>query len=94
VDRAGVARLVVRGANLAASTRGTIGARLAGLLDDATAFGDVGRALPDCTLVYGRRVGDLGGLAEAAQVLALADEELSGLDDATPIIAIVVERAA
>jgi N-methylhydantoinase A len=94
VDRAGVARLVVRRANLAASTRGTIGARLARLLDDATAFGDVGRALPDCTLVYGRRVADLGGLAEAAQVLALADEELSGLDDATPIIAIVVERAA
>jgi N-methylhydantoinase A len=94
VDRSGVARLVVRGATVASSARGAIAARLARLLDDATAFGDVGRALPDCTLVYGRRIADLSGLADASQVLALADEELSGLDDATPIVLILAERVA
>jgi hypothetical protein len=62
------------------------------MLEEATAFGDVGRALPDCTLAYGHRVAELNGLADAAAVLALADEELSGLDDAAQVVAIVAER--
>jgi hypothetical protein len=85
---------VARRARVACFTRDRAAERLARLLEDATSFGDVGRALPDCTLVYGRRIADLSGLAEAAQVVALAEEELRGLDGATAVIAIVAERAA
>ena len=94
VDRSGVVRAVARRARVACFTRDRAAERLARLLEDATSFGDVGRALPDCTLVYGRRIADLSGLAEAAQVVALAEEELRGLDGATAVIAIVAERAA
>jgi N-methylhydantoinase A len=93
VDAAGVVRAVARGGRVACLRRGNSARQLTRLLEDATAFGDVGRALPDCTLVYGRRIADLSGLAEAAQVVALAEEELRGLDDATPVVAIVTERA-
>ena len=80
--------------SLAGGINPRVARRLTRLLEDATAFGDVGRALPDCTLVYGRRIADLSGLAEAAQVVALAEEELRGLDGATPVVAIVAERSA
>jgi hypothetical protein len=62
------------------------------LLDEATAFGDVGRALPDVTVVYGTRVADLGTLAEALQVVALALEETRGLDPATAIALVAAAR--
>ena len=94
VDRGGVVRAVARRARVERFARRNAPQRLARLLEDGTAFGDVGRALPDCTLVYGRRIADLSGLADASQVVALAEEELSGLDDATEIVAIVAERAA
>jgi hypothetical protein len=41
--------------------------------------------LPESHLVYGRRTVDLGALAEADQVVALAEEELGGLAPATPV---------
>jgi N-methylhydantoinase A/oxoprolinase/acetone carboxylase beta subunit len=92
VARDGTVRAVARRARVAAFPRAALAVHLARLLEDATGFGDVGRALPDCTLVYGHRVAELNGLADAAAVLALADEELSGLDDAAPVVAIVAER--
>ena len=64
------------------------------MLEAATAFGDVGRALPDCSIAYGRRLADLGGLADAAQVAPLADEELGGIDPAEPVIVLLAERDA
>jgi N-methylhydantoinase A len=92
VARDGTVRAVARRARVAAFPRGSLAAHLPAMLEEATAFGDVGRALPDCTLAYGHRVAELNGLADAAAVLALADEELSGLDDAAPVVAIVAER--
>jgi hypothetical protein len=92
VARDGTVRAVARRARVAAFPRGALAAHLPRMLEEATAFGDVGRALPDCTLAYGHRVAELNGLADAAAVLALADEELSGLDDAAQVVAIVAER--
>ncbi len=92
VDRNGVVRAVARRAHVAGFARGEVRTELARMLEDATAFGDVGRALPDCTLAYGHRVAELNGLAEAASVVALADEELRGLADDARVVAIVAER--
>ena len=89
VDGRGVVRMTAVRATARATTVARLERTLAALLEDATAFGDVGRALPDVHLVYGRRVADLGALAESAQVLALAAEEVRGLpgDDAVAVVA-------
>ena len=91
VDARGVVRLVDKRASVVATTVARLARDLATTLEDATNFGDVGRALPDVHLVYGSRVADLGTLAEAAQVVALAVEEVRG---AAPdaIVAVVVAR--
>jgi hypothetical protein len=73
---------------------GRIERALAAALDDATAYGDVGRALPDVSLVYGSRVADLGTLADAAQVLALAREELRGLDTDAAVAILAAAKSA
>jgi N-methylhydantoinase A/oxoprolinase/acetone carboxylase beta subunit len=85
VDARGVVRLISRDAHVRRTTVAALERDLATLLDDATAFGDVGRALPDIALVYGTRVAELGTLAEAAQCVALAAEEVRGLAPETPI---------
>jgi N-methylhydantoinase A len=94
VDRAGVARLVVPRATVVKLGRGEVESALPKLLDDATAFGDVGRALPGCSLVYKSRVVDLSGLAEPAQVVALAEEELRGLPASTEVLIVLATRDA
>ena len=94
VDRAGVVRLIAPNACVRCSNAGDLGAALRRVLDETTSFGDVGRALPGIHLAYGRRVADLGALAEADQVVALAAEELRGLDATTPIVILASRRAA
>jgi len=94
VDRSGVARLVLRRARVSTIPRASVVSSLPAMLEAATAFGDVGRALPDCSIAYGRRLADLGGLADAAQVAPLADEELGGIDPAEPVIVLLAERDA
>ncbi|MBV9646031.1 MAG: hydantoinase/oxoprolinase [Candidatus Eremiobacteraeota bacterium] len=94
VDGSGVVRLVLQRARIVQLTRGDIARTLPQLLDEETAFGDVGRSLPDCALVYARRVVDLSGLAESPQVVALAEEELRGLDQATQVVVVLSRRDA
>jgi N-methylhydantoinase A/oxoprolinase/acetone carboxylase beta subunit len=89
VDARGVVRMLVRRATSRTTTAGRLERALTLALDDATSYGDVGRALPDVHLMYGSRIVDLGALADAGQVLALAEEEVRGLapDAAIAIIA-------
>jgi len=94
IDRSGVIRLVARAASFAATTAQQAEATLRAILDEATSFGDVGRALPEVHLAYGGRVIDLGTLAQADQVSALAGEELRGLEAGVPVLIIASRRAA
>jgi hypothetical protein len=93
VQSDGIVRLVVRNASVATLTVERVASRLPVLLDEAAAFGDVGRALPDCTLVYGTRIAELGGLAEPAQVVALAREELRGLPNDSKVVVVLGRHA-
>ena len=92
VDARAVVRLVSRRAYLRLTTVARIERDLAALLEDATAFGDVGRALPGMHLVYGTHVAELGTLAEVPQVVALALEETRGLDPATAVALVAAAR--
>ena len=94
VDARGVVRLALRGATVRLATVSTLARALDAALESATAFGDVGRALPEIHLAYGKRLVDLGTLAEAGHVLALAGEEVRGLDPATSISIVAATRDA
>ncbi|MDQ2908674.1 MAG: hydantoinase/oxoprolinase, partial [Candidatus Eremiobacteraeota bacterium] len=94
VDARGVVRLVAARAQISATTAGGCRRVLAALLEETTSFGDVGRALPDVHLAYGKRLVDLGTLGEASHVLALAEEELRGLDTDIPVVIIAAPRNA
>ncbi len=91
VDARAVVRLVARSASVRVTKVGRVESSLAALLDEMTTFGDVGRALPEIHLIYEQRVVDLGTLGEAEQIVALAREELRGLD-ADVSVAIVAAR--
>jgi leucyl aminopeptidase (aminopeptidase T) len=94
VDRSGTVRLIARDALVRRTSAAHALAALERLLDEATSFGDVGRALPEVHLVYATRVADLGAPADAAQLLALAGEELRGLAPDLPVVAVAAKRSA
>jgi hypothetical protein len=93
VDLRGIVRATRRDALLRTTPVAEVRRALDRLLEDATTFGDVGRALPEVTLVYRNRVADLGTLAEAGHVLALAEEELRGLPGETTVVMLAARRA-
>jgi N-methylhydantoinase A/oxoprolinase/acetone carboxylase beta subunit len=94
VDRSGTVRLIARDALVRATSGAHALATLERLLDEATSFGDVGRALPEVHLIYGTRVADLGAPADDAQLLALAGEELRGLAPDVAVVAVGAKRNA
>ncbi|MBV9148306.1 MAG: hydantoinase/oxoprolinase [Candidatus Eremiobacteraeota bacterium] len=94
VDRTGVARAGMRDAVVTQTTAGEAETVLARVIDEQTAFGDVGRALPQIYILHGAKVSDLSALASAAQVVALATEELSGLASDAPVCILTSKNRA
>jgi N-methylhydantoinase A/oxoprolinase/acetone carboxylase beta subunit len=94
VDRTAVVRLTLRDASVCATSAGAFGPALVRTVEGTTSFGDVGRALPEVYLLYAARSAALGALAEVAQVLALAEEELRGLPADAPVVIVAARRAA
>jgi len=64
------------------------------VIEEQTAFGDVGRALPQIYILHGAKVTDLSGLASATQVVALAVEDLSGLPAGAPVCILTARNRA
>jgi N-methylhydantoinase A len=94
IDERGVVRLVLYRADVVETTVAGLEGRLARAIEDATRFGDVGRALPDVYLVHGGRIADLRGLASAAQARALAQEEIAGCNAGDSVTVLTVSRSA
>ncbi|HWT07454.1 MAG TPA: hydantoinase/oxoprolinase family protein, partial [Xanthomonadales bacterium] len=65
VDARGVVRLVLPGAFAYPARVEDVERSLARAVDEHTAFGDVGRALPDVFLLRAARIGEFSGMAEA-----------------------------
>jgi N-methylhydantoinase A len=93
VDERDVVRLVLKNADAKATTVAALDDALGRAIEDATRFGDVGRALPDLYLVHRGHIADLRGMASAEQARALAREEIAGCDDAEEVVMITVPRA-
>jgi N-methylhydantoinase A/oxoprolinase/acetone carboxylase beta subunit len=90
VDERGEIRVAARGHRVARATAGTLLPLLSEIIEGATRFGDVGRALPALYVLRGARVAVYAGLSNAQQAVALATEELEGCADDEPVVAIVV----
>ncbi len=94
VDERGEIRIVAQGHRIVRATAGALGPALGGIIEGATRFGDVGRALPALYVLRGARVAAYDGLSNAQQAAALVSEELEGCADDEPVVAIVVPREA
>ncbi len=94
VDARGVVRLVLPGAIAYAPRAREVEAVLTRVLEEHTAFGDVGRALPDVFLLRGARVAELAGMAEPAQIQGLIADELAGVDPDEPVVLLLVPKRA
>lgn len=94
LDRTGVGRLALRDAFVRQSRGADALADLRAAVEEATAFGDVGRALPDIYVLHGARIADFSGLASGEQAAALAEEELAGRDADAPVVILTASRPA
>jgi hypothetical protein len=94
LDRTGVGRLALRDAFVRTARAGSALDELRAAVDEATAFGDVGRALPDIYVMHGARIADFSGLASAEQAAALAQEELAGRAPDAPVVILTASRPA
>jgi hypothetical protein len=64
------------------------------VIESATQFGDVGRALPALYLLRGARIAAFEGLSSADQAVALVAEEMEGCDASERVALLVVPRSA
>lgn len=94
VDRAGVGRLGLRDALVRLASAEIAESVLRAAIDESTAYGDVGRALPDLYLLHGARIANLSGLASAEQAVALGLEDLAGREPNAPVIVLAAPRLA
>lgn len=94
VDSTGVARLSLRDPLIAQTVAGDVPAVLRDTAERATAFGDVGRALPDLYVLHGARIADFSGLGSADQAVALVEEELAGLESSADAVILAAPKSA
>ncbi len=92
LDLNGVARIGLRDAHVVVTTAGAVQSALERAIEEATAFGDVGRAMPDLYVLHGSRIADLCGLADGAQAIALVTEEIAGLTTEAPVVILAAPR--
>ncbi len=94
VDERAVVRLIAPRGIVELTAAADLARALAATIDAHTAYGDVGRALPDLWLLAGARIVELTGLADAESAIALAMDDVSGLPDDAIIAIVAVERRA
>jgi len=94
LDRTGVGRLALRDAHVVQTDAAHALDTLRFAVEEATAFGDVGRALPDIYVLHGARIADFSGLAQAEQAVALASEELQGREPNAAVVILAASRPA
>jgi N-methylhydantoinase A len=63
-------------------------------IDEHTAYGDVGRVLPDLWLLAGARTIELAGCVDAESVLALVADDLTAASDTETLAVIAIPRRA
>ena len=94
VDERAVVRAALQNARIKHTSVAAVETDLRAAMEEATAFGDVGRSLPETLVLHGARIADLSGLAGIDQALALAREELRGRAARDAVAILTVPRRA
>jgi len=94
VDERGEVRLSLTNYDVERTTAGNLASSLPEIVERATSFGDVGRALPAIYLLRACRIASYEGLSNAGQAVALAVEEIEGCAADEPLVVLVVPRAS
>ncbi len=94
VDRRGVVRALVPDGEISQCTAGDLNAALSAAFERLTRFGDVGRSLPDVRIVYASRIADFSGIGDVDAAVALAQDEIAGLDPGATIAIVAAPRSA
>jgi N-methylhydantoinase A len=94
LDERGVVRLSLRGPVLASTPVGELEQRVRDLVEDATSFGDVGRALPALYVLRSSRIAAFEGLISTQQAAALAAETCEGCAPDERVALLLVRREA
>jgi N-methylhydantoinase A/oxoprolinase/acetone carboxylase beta subunit len=93
VDQQGVIRLLLPGGSVAAVPSASLRAGIAQILDRHTRYGDAGAELPQVLLGVRGKIVNLSGMANAGQVLALAEAEMAALSPEETILVAVAPRS-
>jgi N-methylhydantoinase A/oxoprolinase/acetone carboxylase beta subunit len=94
VDERAVVRLIAPRASVVLTTAAALAPALTQAIEAGTAYGDVGRALPDLWLLAGARIVELCGLAAADDAAGLAADDVAGLPADAPIAILTAPRRA
>ena len=94
LDASGVGRLSLRDALVTQAAAANALEALRVTAEQATGFGDVGRAIPDIYVLHGARIADFSGLAHVDQAVALAAEELQGRQPNAPVVVLAAPHPA
>lgn len=94
LDERGIIRLSLVNATVVRARCGDFEHALRDTIEEATRFGDVGRALPEIYLLHGARIANFSGMANAQQAIALAKEEVTGRNADDPLAIVTVPTAA
>ncbi|MBV9027485.1 MAG: hydantoinase/oxoprolinase [Candidatus Eremiobacteraeota bacterium] len=94
LDERGMIRLSVRDPIVVRTTVAALAQELGDAIEAATAFGDVGRALPAVYLLRGARLSAFEGLSSADQAIELTLEETAGCRGDETIAVLLVRRTA
>ena len=93
MDEEGIIRLQKKNAHILQGSIGNWKEQSSQVLQELTIYDDGGATLPNFYIVVGKRIIDLSGLPDEAQIYSLAEVELSGYQDETPIIIIGSKRS-
>ena len=94
VDERAVVRIVAPGGIGYATTRARCAATVRAAIEEHTAYGDVGRVLPDLWLLVGGRTIELAGLIDAESALALLADDVAGSTDDESLAIVAIPRRA
>jgi N-methylhydantoinase A len=94
VDERAVVRVVAPNGIAYATTSAQCASVLRTAIDEHTAYGDVGRVLPDLWLLAGARTIELAGCVDAESVLALVADDLTAASDTETLAVIAIPRRA
>lgn len=93
IDYEGIIRLQKNNAEVFTTLKKNANKKLQFILDEYTEYNDGGAQLPNIYVVSGIKIIDLSGLSDESQVLALANVELSMINDEEKLILISTNRA-